>query len=352
MDWWPAEKCDWGNCSWIGSSVNDLNFEDNLLIKAASELNGILRVGGTLSDQVIYRLNSREDKCQPHFTLKNTTGIIFINYVLYIIYYSGDSSRIYIVKDKHHQWTDGCVTRQRIDKLINFVEEAQIQMVFNLAALWGGRTNTTTWKYDNAEQLLNHIVSNKKSYIFYGFELGNELYGIHGHYTQIPPEIAAKDFKRLRKILGEINPDNKWKIIGTDTALDIKWTKEFFSYGSDLVDIFTWHEYPLGSGGSSDVADKIMNPETNRKVRKRARTYQRQNALPKGMKLWMGETGGAYGSGKNEVTNRFISSFWYLDWLGIFAQENHSGFCRQTLIGGNYGLLQNQGIPIKHVIEN
>merc|ERR1712113_394182 len=119
---------------------------------------------------------------------------------------------------------------------------------------------------------------------------------------------------------------NKWKIIGTDTALDIKWTKEFFSYGSDLVDIFTWHEYPLGSGGSSDVADKIMNPETNRKVRKRARTYQRQNALPKGMKLWMGETGGAYGSGKNEVTNRFISSFWYLDWLGIFAQENHSGF--------------------------
>ena len=56
----------------------------------------------------------------------------------------------------------------------------------------------------------------------------------------------------------------------------------------------------------------------------------------------MGETGGAYGSGKNEVTNRFISAFWYLDWLGTFALHKYSSFCRQTLIGGNYGLLQNE----------
>ena len=56
----------------------------------------------------------------------------------------------------------------------------------------------------------------------------------------------------------------------------------------------------------------------------------------------MGETGGAYGSGKNEVTNRFVSAFWYLDWLGTFALHKYSSFCRQTLIGGNYGLLQNE----------
>ena len=33
--------------------------------------------------------------------------------------------------------------------------------------------------------------------------------------------------------------------------------------------------------------------------------------LPKG--IWMGETGGAYNSGRNTVTNRFMSAFWYLD---------------------------------------
>ena len=39
------------------------------------------------------------------------------------------------------------------------------------------------------------------------------------------------------------------------------------------------------------------------------------------------------------MTNRFISSFWYADALGLLATLNHTGFCRQTLIGGNYGLL-------------
>ena len=53
--------------------------------------------------------------------------------------------------------------------------------------------------------------------------------------------------------------------------------------------------------------------------------------------------GKPYGSGRNEVTNRFMSAFWYLDWLGIFAEQKYSGFCRQSLIGGNYGLLQNKG---------
>ena len=65
-----------------------------------------------------------------------------------------------------------------------------------------------------------------------------------------------------------------------------------------------------------------------------------EEALPEGIEVWMGETGGAWGSGRNEVTNRFISAFWYLDWLGLFSRLGYGGFCRQSLIGGNYGLLQ------------
>jgi heparanase len=34
-----------------------------------------------------------------------------------------------------------------------------------------------------------------------------------------------------------------------------------------------------------------------------------------------------------------MSSFWYLDGFGILSEHNHKTFCRQTLIGGNYGLL-------------
>ena len=35
-----------------------------------------------------------------------------------------------------------------------------------------------------------------------------------------------------------------------------------------------------------------------------------------------------------------MSHRWYADQLGYFAQRQHVGYCRQTMVGGNYGLLQ------------
>lgn len=61
--------------------------------------------------------------------------------------------------------------------------------------------------------------------------------------------------------------------------------------------------------------------------------------LQAGMEIWVGEIAAAWHSGEPGVTNRFISSFWYADALGLLATINHTGFCRQSLIGGNYGLL-------------
>ena len=177
-------------------------------------------------------------------------------------------------KDKHHAWTDGCVSRTRFDKLLNFAETSKTPMIFSLAALWGGRKNNTNWRPDNAIELLDHIKLSKKLDLFYGFELGNEIYGQHGHAAHIPPDVAVQDFTRLRQFLKKYNPS--WKIFGTDTAMDIEWTKAFFAKNKKIVDVFTWHEYPLGSGGSEDVAEKIMDPETTERIIYRAETYDRK----------------------------------------------------------------------------
>ena len=67
LDWWPDAKCDFGNCSWTGGSVNQLRFDDSLLIDALAKLHGRLRVGGTLSDQVVYQMKTKTDHCQPQF---------------------------------------------------------------------------------------------------------------------------------------------------------------------------------------------------------------------------------------------------------------------------------------------
>merc|ERR1719188_382528 len=55
--------------------------------------------------------------------------------------------------------------------------------------------------------------------------------------------------------------------------------------------------------------------------------------------LWVGEAGGAYNSGRPGATNAFMSAFWYLDSMATVAQLGHAAFCRQALVGGNYGLL-------------
>ncbi|KAF5733935.1 hypothetical protein HS088_TW16G00376 [Tripterygium wilfordii] len=54
---------------------------------------------------------------------------------------------------------------------------------------------------------------------------------------------------------------------------------------------------------------------------------------------WVGEAGGAYNSGSKDVSHTFANGFWYLDQLGMTATLNHKVYCRQTFIGGNYGLL-------------
>ena len=52
-------------------------------------------------------------------------------------------------------------------------------------------------------------------------------------------------------------------------------------------------------------------------------------------RLWVGEAGGAYNSGAPNVTDGFVSAFWYLDNMALLATTGYKAFCRQTLLGGN-----------------
>ncbi|XP_022138056.1 heparanase-like protein 2 [Momordica charantia] len=55
---------------------------------------------------------------------------------------------------------------------------------------------------------------------------------------------------------------------------------------------------------------------------------------------WVGEAGGAYHGGSPHISDAFINSFWYLDQLGMAALYNTKVYCRQTLMGGIYGVLK------------
>jgi hypothetical protein len=104
-----------------------------------------------------------------------------------------------------------------------------------------------------------------------------------------------------------------------------------------------YHNY-VGYGLDPQLAPKIMDPSGKFFDSGPGRAAAmidgwKTIGKPRGMQIWVGEIAAAWHSGEPGVTNRFISSFWYADALGLLASLNHTGFCRQSLRGGNYGLL-------------
>eukprot|EP00618_Florenciella_parvula_P019921 CAMPEP_0119493604 /NCGR_PEP_ID=MMETSP1344-20130328/17812_1 /TAXON_ID=236787 /ORGANISM="Florenciella parvula, Strain CCMP2471" /LENGTH=206 /DNA_ID=CAMNT_0007529043 /DNA_START=85 /DNA_END=702 /DNA_ORIENTATION=+ len=113
------------------------------------------------------------------------------------------------------------------------------------------------------------------------------------------------------------------------------------------LDVITWHIYTLGSGNSTNVPAEIMNATYLNSFAPKCskhHTTVEHYAGPDAPQLWIGEGGGAYGSGQDGSTNTFMSTFWYGDSLGTMAVQGHDAMCRQALVGGNYALL-NLSIP-------
>ncbi|KAF4349806.1 hypothetical protein G4B88_004446 [Cannabis sativa] len=190
-------------------------------------------------------------------------------------------------------FTNGCLPMKRWDELSSLFKSAGAEIIFGLNAL-NGRTiqrdgsATGAWDSSNAESFIRYTAKN--NYSIYGWELGNELCG-SGVGTRVAAAQYASDTISLHNII--LDP----------------------TYLDGEANTFRNLHDTLKSSGSSAVS-------------------------------WVGEAGGAYNSGRNLVTNAFVFSFWYLDQLGMSAAHDTKTYCRQSLIGGNYGLLDtNNFIP-------
>jgi hypothetical protein len=59
-----------------------------------------------------------------------------------------------------------------------------------------------------------------------------------------------------------------------------------------------------------------------------------------------GETGSAYGGGAHGLSDRYVAGFLWLDKLGMAARLGVDVVVRQSLCGGNYGLLGPEMEPL------
>ncbi|KAG5051500.1 hypothetical protein JHK87_003698 [Glycine soja] len=222
-----------------------------------------------------------------------------------------------------------------------------VKLTFGLNALSGkkpSKEDKKNWKGDwdptNAIDLMEYTIS--KGYNIDSYELGNELCA-DGVSARIDSVQYAKDITQLRKTVNLLYQDanTRPKVLGPAGFYGKEWFDSFLqNVGHGVVDGVTHHIYNLGSGNDKDLINKIQDPYYLSQV---AQTFKDVSDAVKEFEPssgpWVGESGGAYNSGGKDVSNTFVNGFWYLDQLGMTSTFNHKVYCRQALVGGNYGLL-------------
>nr|POE80497.1 heparanase-like protein 3 [Quercus suber] len=318
LDWWPPEKCDYGTCSWgrdslLNLDLNNLKFLN--AIKAFSPLK--IRLGGTLQDKVIYERAGNGQPCSP-FVKNNSEFLGF---------------------------SQGCLPMSRWDELSVFFKKAGAVVVFGLNELSGKTTDSQgsavgAWNSSNAESLIRYTV-NKGYNIIHGWELGNELSG-NGIGARVSADQYASDINSLQNVVQNIYAGFKVKpqIVAPGGFFDATWFTDFIKKTPKSLQVVSHHIYNLGPGVDDHLIEKILDPSS---LDSTSQTFSSLQSILKNSGTqavaWVGEAGGAYNSGHNLVTNAFVFSFWYLDQLGMASSFDTKTYCRQTLVGGNYGLL-------------
>ncbi|KAL5988099.1 hypothetical protein ACLOJK_035862 [Asimina triloba] len=318
LDWWPPEKCDYGTCSWDLASLLNLDLSNTVLLNAIKAFSPLkIRLGGTLQDKVIYDTGGITQPCKS-----------FVR----------NSSEMF-------GFTQGCLPMSRWDQLNEFFKKADVTVIFGLNALNGRKPMPDgsvggPWDYSNAAALMQYTVN--KGYTIHGWELGNELSG-SGVGTRIAAAQYAADVISLYTLVQNIYGAYKDKplVLAPGGFYDANWFKDLIGRTvPNKVDVITHHIYNLGPGVDEHLVEKILNPDY---LDGEASTFSGlQNILknsPTSATAWVGEAGGAYNSGHHLVTDSFVFSFWYLDQLGMSSTYDTKTYCRQSLVGGNYGLL-------------
>ncbi|CAN4088400.1 unnamed protein product [Withania somnifera] len=318
IDWWPKEKCNYNQCPWGSASMINLDLSHPFLENAIRAFKGLrLRLGGSLQDQVIYGVGNLKSPCQP-FTKQ---------------------------KDGLFGFSKGCLHMQRWDELNNFFKKTGTLVTFGLNALYGRRRSYRhvwggDWDFSNALDFIKYTVS--KGYRIHSWEFGNELSG-NGVGASVDAVQYGKDVIHLHNLLNQVYKNFRERplLLAPGGFYDPRWFSKLLRIsGPGTVNVVTHHIYNLGPGSDARLADKILNPEYLDRVSDTYRSLT-QTILRNGpwASAWVGESGGAYNSGGPNVSNTFVDSFWYLDQLGMAAKHHTKVYCRQTLIGGNYGLL-------------
>ena len=351
MDFWPSSKCDYGYCPWYNNSIFNIDLNNNLIKNAMLEFNSNvhLRIGGSLGDFVVYDIGNYDtSKYCVYDDFSDPTNETHAGYELF----------------------SGCLKMEKWDEINQFAQSVKTDISFGINALMGrgepgpcpegtncrqGNSSsfndecctnwTGTWDATNARAFMQY--SKDKGYNIYAYEFGNELVGKKGIESHFSVSEYAEGWKAFTTAISDIYNDSSMPLVVVpDTTWMSDWYGEFLDFCKQeslkQPDIVTHHLYSLGAGSNPDVWKNAINATYLDQIDSLGQSVNEvvRSSLPSA-RIWIGEAGGAYNSGRDNVTNAMFGGFWYLDQLALFALNGHQAYCRQAFVGGFYSLLDN-----------
>ncbi|HEY7883417.1 MAG TPA: glycoside hydrolase [Cellvibrionaceae bacterium] len=263
--------------------------------------------------------------------------------------------------DKIHYFTapagepDALVlTQKQWDRLHAFVRSNDLRLIFTVKYGLFTKRQHGNWCGDEITRLLEYSVA--KGYRLDVLELGNELnayWAFHGFRSQPRAKHLAIDYATFISQVRNLYPKARisgpgsafWPRLGETLKPYSNITRRFLQHLPLPLDILNWHYYPFQSSRSpvrtrAASVRTLTNPQSFTDFGKYSQTlnFWRERYQP-GAELWCGETGSAQCGGQPQLSDRFISCFWWADQLAQGALYGHKVMVRQSLIGGDYGLI-------------
>ncbi|WP_017444020.1 hypothetical protein [Gayadomonas joobiniege] len=246
------------------------------------------------------------------------------------------------------------LTSEMWDKLHAFIQRNQLKLVFTFKYGLFERSQHGFWQGSEIKKLLDY--SQQKGYRIDICELGNELnayWAFHGIRAQPGGKNLAADYATFNEIVKSYFPDTKvmgpgsayWPKLGESVRVLPSLTKRFLQNLEFDIDIVSWHYYPFQSTRSpvrtrTATLRTFLSPKSyhdfknySQRLRLWINLYQ-----PKA-EFWTGETGSAQCGGEPDLSDRFVSCFWWAEQLGNGALQRQKVMIRQSLIGGDYGMI-------------
>lgn len=272
-----------------------------------------LRLGGTVSDTIFYDL-SADPVAEP-------------------------PEPFVAVLDRAY-WDAACA----------FATELDLPILFTLNVGPGPRDpETGRWDPSNARTLIEYTRSIDCPVEIW--ELGNEINGFPlAHGFVLDGVGYAADIGIARALIDDADPDALlagpaqiyWPVLG---ELGIALMQEFLTNAGALVDIVSWHYYPMQSSDcpftTRDASlDALFDPANLDEIHTWAEEVETLSELhAPSAEVWLDETGHALCGGETGLSDRFVTGFWWLDQLALIARRGQPVVVRQALTGGQYHLI-------------